>query len=126
MELSTRIIQYLSCCPVFQPAVAEGNLPLVQDKEGILLPLLLVGGREGTLGLQLPVLLHNQAEEGMQVGIHQQQQDRLGDNLLPLVAEEDRQDNPVAPLGIPLPGQAAWGRAGLLAAWVLHRQEVVR
>ena len=119
-------MQYRSCCPAFQPAGAEDRLPLVQDKEDTLLHLL-VGGREGTLGLQLPVLLHNQAEGGMQVGNHQrQQQDMLGDNLLLLVAEEDRQDNPVVdPLGIPLPGQAAWDRAGLLAAWALHRQEVV-
>ena len=111
-------MQYLSCCPAFQPAGAEGSLPLVQDKEGTLLHLL-VGGREGTLGLQLPVLLHNQAEGGMQVGNHHQEQvDMLGDSPL-LEAEEDMQDNPVVVQALGIPGQAAWDRAGLLAAWLL-------
>ena len=117
-------MQYLSCCPAFEPAGAEDSLPLVQDKEGTLLHLL-VGGREGTLGLQLPVLLHNQAEGGMQVGNHHQEQvDMLGDSPL-LVAEEDMQDNPVVVQALGIPGQAAWDRAGLLAAWAWHRQEVV-
>ena len=117
-------MQYLSCCPAFQPAGAEDSLPLVQDKEGTLLHLL-VGGMEGTLGLQLPVLLHNQAEGGMQVGNHHQEQvDMPGDSPL-LVAEEDMQDNPVVVQVLGIPGQAAWDRAGLLAAWALHRQEVV-
>jgi len=96
----------------------------VQDMEGILLHLL-VGGMEDTLALQLLVLLHSQAEGGRQVGNHPQQQDMLVDNLL-LVAEEDRQDTLAAVLlGIHLPDQAAWDRAGLLAAWALHRQEAV-
>ena len=111
-------MQYLSCCPAFRPAGAEDSLPLVQDKEGTLLHLL-VGGMEGTLGLQLPVLLHNQAEGGMQVGNHHQEQvDMLGDSPL-LVAEEDMQDNPVVVQALGIPGQAAWDRAGLLAAWLL-------
>lgn len=124
VESQTRLIQYLSCCPVFQPAGAEDSLRLVQDMEGILLHLL-VGGMEDTLALQLLVLLHSQAEGGRQVGNHPQQQDMLVDNLL-LVAEEDRQDTPAAVLlGIHLPGQVAWDRASLLAAWALHRQEAV-
>ena len=58
------------------------------------------------------------------VGNHQLQEDMLGDNL-PLVAEEDTQDNPVVVQALGIPDQAAWDRAGLLAAWALHRQEVV-
>ena len=105
-------MQYLSCCPAFRPAGAEDSLPLVQDKEG-------------TLGLQLTVLLPNQAEGGRQVGDHHQARvDMPGDSPL-LVAEEDMQDNPVVVQALGIPGQAAWDRAGLLAAWALHRQEVV-
>ena len=123
MLLWNWVVQYLSCCPVFQPAEVEDSRPLVQDMEGIPLHLL-VEDRGDTLGHQLPVLLHNPVEGGMQVGNHQPQEDMLGDNL-PLVAEEDTQDNPVVVQALGIPDQAAWDRAGLLAAWALHRQEVV-
>jgi len=94
----------------------------MQDKEGTLLPLL-VGGKEGIL--QLPVLLHNQSEEGMQEGNrHHRQVDMLVDSLL-LGAEEDMQDNPVVVQALGIPVQAAWDRADRLVAWALHRLGVV-